>query len=350
MEVGGRPGRGPVVTYLGDAGLGAKVEGVARGLIERIPEGRPADGPCLVVGHRGAARLEAENTLASYERALALGADAIEADVCVTKDGRFVIWHDADPDEAVALVRQAGGEGLLFRPDVPPPGHALRLPVRELTESALQRSCRYVRAGDGPEGSTTAGEAALITLPELLAWAPGQAGLTDVLLDIKLAADQTAEAGALVDGLQDAVASGALGGLTVRLLCPQAEIVRALVERHRRRPDGIRVSADFELPGAPELAPGTSARDVSLGLGRRLWPGFRGDAARCVAARGRGAFDAVVAWTIDDPERLRELVRIGVDGILTDDPAVLRGIVGPRADPSAEGDPPAAAQMRPGRK
>ncbi len=348
--MGGRPGRGPLVTYLGNGGLGARLQVIARGLVERVPARPPADGPCLVVGHRGAARLEAENTLASYERALALGADAIEADVCVTKDRRFVIWHDADPDGAVALVRQVGAEGLLFRPDVPAPGHALRRPVRELTESLLKRNYRYVRDEDGPEGATSAREAEILTLPELLAWAPGQAGLTDVLLDVKLAADQTAEARALVVELQDAAASGALGGLTIRLLCPQAEIVRELVQRHRRRPDGIRVSADFELSGASKLAPATGARDVSLGLGRRLWPGFRGDVARCVGARERGIFDAVVAWTIDDPDRLRELVRLGVDGILTDDPALLRGIVGPRADRSVEREAPAAAQIRPGRK
>ncbi len=338
------------MTYLGNGGLGARLRGIVSGLTEGVTAYPRADGACLVVGHRGAARLEAENTLASYERALALGADAIEADVCVTKDRRFVIWHDADPDGAVALVRQVGAEGLLFRPDVPAPGHALRRPVRELTESLLNQNYRYVRDADGPEGSTTAREAAILTLPELLAWAPGQAGLTDVLLDVKLAADQTAEARALVDQLQDAAAAGALAGLTIRLLCPQAEIVRALVEQNRLRPDGIRVSADFELPGASKLGPGTGARDVSLGLGRRLWPGFRGDAAKCVGARDRGSFDAVVAWTIDDPDRLRELVRIGVDGILTDDIAVLRGIVGPRADRSVEREAPAAAQIRPGRK
>jgi glycerophosphoryl diester phosphodiesterase len=347
----GRAGRRFALTYLGDAGLGPRLGGVVRGLVERTPARRPAAHAPLVVGHRGAARLEAENTLAAYERALALGADAVEADVCVTADGRWVVWHDADPDDPVALVRQAGREGLLFRPDVPAPGSALRRPVRELTASALRQNCRYVRTeGGAPDAATTEREASIIMLADLLAWAPAQKGLTDVLLDIKLAADQTGAAEALVGLLQGAVASGALGGLTFRLLCPQAEIVRALVESHRRRPDGIRISADFELPGAPELGPGTGARDVSLGLGRRLWPGFRGDAAKCVEARERGTFDAVIAWTIDDPERLRELVRIGVDGILTDDPAVLRGIVGLRADPFAERGAPAAAQIRPGRK
>jgi len=247
----------------------------------------------------------------------------------------------------VARLRQNGGEGLLFRPEVPAHGSALRRPVRELTESSFKRNHRYVRAQDGPEGASTARDATIATLPELLAWAPRQEGLTDILLDVKLAADQTAEARDLLGLLRDAAASGALDGLTIRLLCPQAEIVRALVERHRRRPDGIRISADFELPGAPERGPGTGAPDVSLGLGRRLWPGFRRDVARCVEARERGDFENVIAWTINEPRRLRELVRIGVDGLLTDDPATLREIVGALPEISAE---PEATQIRPGRK
>jgi hypothetical protein len=116
--------------------------------------------------------------------------------------------------------------------------------------------------------------------------------------------------------------------------------VRALAERWRRRPDGIRVSADFELPGAPEQGPGSGAPDVSLGLGQRLWPGFRRDVARCVEGRERGEFGAVIAWTVNDPGRLRELARIGVDGILTDEVAALRAIVGA----------PLAPAQTPGRK
>lgn len=338
------------MTYLGTGGLPARLAGIARGLLERAPAPRPPRRACLVVGHRGAARLEAENTLASYARALALGADAIEADVCATSDGRWVVWHDADPDEPVALVRQAGREGLLFRPEVPPPGDPLRRPVRDLTEASLRRHYRYVRcSGRAPSGATAEREASILTLPELLAWAPRQAALTDVLLDVKLSAEEIAAARDLVDLLQQAGASGTLGGLTIRLLCPQAEIVRALVERIRLRPGAIRISADFELPGATAQGPATGARDVSLGLGRRLWPGFRGDAARCVKARERGIFGAVIAWTIDDARRLAELVRIGVDGILTNDPARLRRIVGAPAAP-AEPVAPVLVQIRPGRK
>ena len=52
----------------------------------------PDDG-FLIIGHRGAAGLEPENTLRSFARAIEIGVDAIELDVyCV--DGRLVVIHD----------------------------------------------------------------------------------------------------------------------------------------------------------------------------------------------------------------------------------------------------------------
>jgi glycerophosphoryl diester phosphodiesterase len=47
-----------------------------------------------IIGHRGAAGLELENTLGSLRKAIALGVHAIEFDVRATSDGRFVLCHD----------------------------------------------------------------------------------------------------------------------------------------------------------------------------------------------------------------------------------------------------------------
>ena len=51
-----------------------------------------------VIGHRGAAGLEPENTLRSVRRAIELGVDRVETDVRVSKDGRLVIMHDETVD------------------------------------------------------------------------------------------------------------------------------------------------------------------------------------------------------------------------------------------------------------
>ena len=48
----------------------------------------------LKIGHRGARAYEVENTLGSFEKAIELGANAIELDVRESKDGMLVISHD----------------------------------------------------------------------------------------------------------------------------------------------------------------------------------------------------------------------------------------------------------------
>lgn len=48
----------------------------------------------LVIGHRGASGYRPEHTRASYELAVALGADALEPDIVATKDGVLVLRHE----------------------------------------------------------------------------------------------------------------------------------------------------------------------------------------------------------------------------------------------------------------
>ena len=48
----------------------------------------------LVIAHRGASGLAPENTLAAFHKTLEVGADGIELDVRLTRDGRVVVIHD----------------------------------------------------------------------------------------------------------------------------------------------------------------------------------------------------------------------------------------------------------------
>ena len=60
-----------------------------------------------VIGHRGAAALAPENTWIGFDKALALGVDAIETDVQATSDGVLVLIHD------LRLDRTTDGQGLV---------------------------------------------------------------------------------------------------------------------------------------------------------------------------------------------------------------------------------------------
>ncbi|MDE7286155.1 MAG: phosphatase PAP2 family protein [Lachnospiraceae bacterium] len=74
---------------------------------EAEPTGQEAQGEKLlaVIAHRGYSSLFPENTLASFAGAMDIGADYIELDVQLTKDGQAVVFHDDD------LKRITGAEG-----------------------------------------------------------------------------------------------------------------------------------------------------------------------------------------------------------------------------------------------
>ena len=57
------------------------------------------------IAHRGASGYAPENTRAAFDRAITLGADAIETDVQLTADGQLVLFHDATVD------RTSDGQG-----------------------------------------------------------------------------------------------------------------------------------------------------------------------------------------------------------------------------------------------
>lgn len=287
-----------------------------------------------VIGHRGAARYAPENTLASFKKALDLGADAVETDVCVTRDGCFVLWHDAEPSERVALARQVGAEPYLYVPSLPLLGSDLRRPVRECDAALFLEHYGYGLAEKGlanPLGGSRKPDVPPALLDELLDWAPREPRLKHVFLDLKLAVDCAGEAVRLLRLLADrARRPDHRPGLTFHLLDAQREIVLALVAEVRREPlpDAVRVTGDFELPGVLRGARTHGFVHVAMGAGQRTWGDFRRELGRVVRVRRRGTVRTVVAWTVNEEDRLRDLAALGVDGIVTDDPALLRAIVG----------------------
>src|SRR5260370_19807838 len=102
-------------------------------------------GRIWVVGHRGAMGHCPENTLASFERGLELGADWIELDVHLSADRALVVIHDATLD------RTTNGPRL----------------VREHTLAELTA----LDAGDGQ---------LIPTLDQVLVWAPCRNAMVDI--------------------------------------------------------------------------------------------------------------------------------------------------------------------------
>ena len=66
----------------------------------------PLASPFHIIAHRGASGYAPENTMASFRRAVDLGATEVETDVAFTRDGELLLFHDE------TLERTTNGSGL----------------------------------------------------------------------------------------------------------------------------------------------------------------------------------------------------------------------------------------------
>lgn len=68
------------------------------------------EGEMEIVAHRGASYDLPENTLAAFKRAWEQGADAIELDIMMSKDGRIVVIHDTDTKRLAGVDRKVSDQ------------------------------------------------------------------------------------------------------------------------------------------------------------------------------------------------------------------------------------------------
>ncbi len=319
------------MTTLGSASLIERGLRALRGWIH--PPGRQGGGPSArldVIGHRGAARHAAENTIAAFQAAVALGAGAVEADVCLTRDGELVLWHDEDPDSPAAALRQSGAEGLAFVPVAPARGSAARSPVGRLPYEVFRDRHGYApRPPDGVAVEGLVPSVPAARLDELLRWAAREPRVEAIYLDLKLTPEQRGGARLVLDRLALACERHPrLAAVRLAVLSGAREVCEALVAEARRAvlpvhiPE-LRVTCDFELPGALDGAHALGLADVAVGCTpRRAWADVYAEICELCAARDAGALRSVTAWTVDDPARIARLVEAGIDGIVTNDPVL----------------------------
>ncbi len=225
----------------------------------------------LLIAHRGASAETPENTLAAFRRALALEVDGIELDVRLTRDGVPVVFHDA------RLRRLTGARGAVARKS-----------WAELQELRIRQR---------------------EPIPQLADVLRLTRGLAVVQIELKAG--------------------------------PVAPVVRAI---HAARAAEWVILASFNarlVAEAAQLAPAiprfliSEGRAAPAALVRRLAAcGAAGVSVNHRAIRSaawirhfqtRGY--AVWSWTVNDPAVARRLAGWGIDGLLGDDPALLRRAV-----------------------
>lgn len=303
------------------------------------PLRRPKSAPSpdfLITGHRGAPAHQAENTLESLALALEHGANALEVDLCITKDEQIIVWHDWDPDSAVSIVRQLGLEpAVKCRPFVPMQGD-MRRPVPQLTLDEFREHYGYCKRKRHPVKL----EYRIPTLPELLQWATAQVQLQALFLDVKIPRDGEGYAEILITALQRLVRE-LQPAFQIVLLSPHGNILRRLKTGLQEMDfsfdvilpqviviDPQEFSAVLEArkfgnhiasvgrPAAIGLAPWTTYRRV-IEYDRKLMREM---------SDPHGSVDTLIGWTINRRREMKCLLRHGISGLMTDYPGRLANI------------------------
>lgn len=228
----------------------------------------------LAIAHRGGASEAPENTLPAFERAVELGYRYLETDVHATADGVVVAFHDDD------LMRTCGRPGR----------------IHEMTWAELST----VRVAD---------EAPIPRLDELLGAFP------DARFNIDCKTDR------VVEPFGDVVGRCA----ALDRVCVGAFSDRRLLRLRRRFGRALCTSAGPAEITMVRLAnvvpPGPLAAQVPVRV-----RGVTVITSRFIAACHRRGVE-VHAWTIDDPAEMERLLDLGVDGLMTDVPAVLKDVL-----------------------
>jgi glycerophosphoryl diester phosphodiesterase len=285
----------------------------------------------VVVGHRGADSKAVENTLHSMDRAIADGATGVETDLSLTRDGVVVLWHDWDPDTLIALARQLGAEGhTMYRPSVPAIGNDKRRPVDELTLAELRAHYGYATQDGGK-----AVKAVIPTFQEFVDWAAAQKKLSYVLLDIKVPEKKVRLTDTLIRKME-AILHAAHPRFRYVYMSPYPAVWKAIGGRVQT--DGLSFDVDPGLVGldATDCDDASSHRALlrgggyattvhPAGFGHEDWKTFKTLLSCDVEARDttRGSIPKVFAATVDQADKMQCLLDMGVDGVLTDDPALL---------------------------
>jgi glycerophosphoryl diester phosphodiesterase len=241
----------------------------------------------LVFAHRGGCDLGPENTLAAFDLGLAAGADGLECDVHLSRDGIAVVCHDETLD------RTTNARG----------------PILALTAAELERVDAGAGFVDAQGARPFAGQGIGVpTLRRLLARYPDRRVIVEMKVDSPemgraVAADVRAA------GAADRVCAAGVGLLSARA----ARAALPEMASSACQPE-VRIALYRSWAGWPVRRPPFGGYQVPEHAGR----------LRVVSRRflrhAHGAGLKVQVWTVDDEPDMRRLLEWGVDGLISNRP------------------------------
>ena len=263
-----------------------------------------------VVGHRGASADAPEHTLAAYQHAVRIGADAVECDVRLTRDGVLVCVHDRRID------RTSTGRGVVS---------ALTLAdleqhsfgARAHRPSAWRVPGRRRVQGDEPDR----GEQGVLTLHRLLDYVTSSPGDVRLVIETKHPTRHSAEVErtlitdlrrfGLLEGGRPVERGGRPG---VRVMSFSTVALRRIQLMAPLLPT-VHLFGQLPAAGARVAGPRpVSAIGPGVAVLRRH---------PHLVARAHATGTQVHVWTVNEPEDVEFVLGLGVDAVITDRPRTL---------------------------
>lgn len=285
-----------------------------------------------IQAHRGGMGLTVENTIPAFEKALRIGVTTLEFDVQITKDGHAVVAHDRDPQPGACLDTEPAFPGDPMFPYVSDEVFIIDLTLAQVRtiDYGTLRNPRF------PEQEVVPG-ARIPLLTDVFDLVRRTSDDVRLNLELKIEAElieRTAPREVFVEVIVPLVVEA---GLVDRLTIESFDWGALQLVRQAEPRLGVIPLADARHFGEQERA-------------LPWWGGleFGGAEGFIAAARELGAVAIspqhdlvtselvaeahaaglrVVPWTVDDPERLRELIGLGVDGVITNRPDIARDVV-----------------------
>ncbi len=236
----------------------------------------------LIIAHRGSAATAPENTLSALRKSIKDGADMVEIDIQLTKDGKVVLWHDKD-------AMRISGKGFV------------------ISETAYD-TLETLDAGSWFSDKFTGERVA--TLEEAVE--TGIKGNISLLLELKNYGD---ERDLLLDSAVSILQKYNFTGKAA-IMSLKHEEVRRVEQYYPEMEAGFIVSA--------VIGDLTLLDEDFLILSKQL-------ATDSTISALHAAEKRVFVWTIDDVKTMSRLVNQGVDGIITNVPDKLKALLESRA-------------------
>lgn len=307
-------------------------------------------GPAMgfdLEAHRGGRALLPENTLPAFANALSIGVDTLELDVGVTADGEVVVSHERrlNPD----LTR--GPDGAY----ITPPGMPfvkLRLDeVRTYDVGRIRPDSAYAK--QFPDQRAIPGTH-IPTLSELFALVR-KSGNMRVRFNIETKIDpnhpdETLDPQAFVTRLLSLIEAEQFSErvmiqsfdwrtlLLVQQQAPKIPTVYLTLQRGSGQTVTLDKATNWTAGFSPADHGGSLPRTIKA-AGGAVWSPYFGDVTGALISEARGLGLRVVVWTVNKPDDMARMIELGVDGIISDRPDLLRQIVGEKGIALPAGTP-----------